>query len=179
MKNKESIRKTALSAMFVAIGMVLPFLTGQIPEIGNLLLPMHIPALLCGYICGAPWGLAAGFLMPVLRSLIIGFPAPFFPRAIAMAFELATYGFLAGLLYRRLLPQKKYSIYLSLAISMVAGRIVWGIVQLICAGFDFQKFNLSIFWAGAFAEAIPGIVLQFALIPVIILIFDKNKFFKK
>ena len=85
----------------LALGMVLPFLTGQIPSVGSRLLPMHIPALLTGYISGPMYGLLVGFVMPLFRSMIFGMP-PMFPTAVAMAFELATYGFIAGLLYRRM-----------------------------------------------------------------------------
>lgn len=173
MKNKKKIQKPMLSAMLLAIGLVLPFLTGQIPEIGNLLCPMHIPVILCGYICGGPWGLLVGFITPILRSFIFGMPV-LFPRAIAMAFELAAYGFFSGFLYNKL-PKKKASIYISLLISMVLGRLVWGVVQFLCAGLDIQKFNLSLFWAGAVIEAIPGIILQIVLIPVLVIALEKHK----
>jgi len=73
MKKADTLRLT-LAALFVALGLVLPFLTGQIPEIGSMLLPMHLPALLCGFVCGWPCGLAVGFVMPLLRSLIFGMP---------------------------------------------------------------------------------------------------------
>ena len=171
MKNKKNIYKPVLSAMFIAIGLVLPFFTGQIPEIGNLLCPMHLPVILCGYICGGPWGLLIGFATPILRSFIFGMPV-LFPRAIAMAFELATYGFFCGFLYKKL-PKRKISIYGSLLISMVLGRLVWGVVQFLCAGLDPEKFNISLFWAGAVVESIPGIILQIVLVPVLVIILEK------
>ena len=90
--------------MFLALCMVLPFLTGQIPEIGQALSPMHIPVLLCGFACGWPWGLAVGFIAPILRSLIFQMPA-MWPNAVSMAFELATYGFCSGILFK-VLPSK-------------------------------------------------------------------------
>lgn len=172
MKKKNTTTDLALAAMFLALAFVLPFFTGQIPQIGNMLCPMHLPVILCGYICGGPWGLAVGFAAPLLRSFIIGSPV-LFPRAVAMAFELATYGFLSGFLYR-LLPKKKINIYLSLIISMVIGRIVWGIVQIVCAGFNIEKFGLSAFWAGAVVNAVPGIIIQLVLIPVLIIIIEKS-----
>ncbi len=164
--------RLALSAMFLATAYVLPFLTGQLSAIGSKLCPMHIPVILCGYICGAPWGLAVGFTAPLLRSLTLGAPA-LFPRAVAMAFELAAYGFMSGLLYRRL-PKKKVNIYFSLLLSMIIGRIVWGTVQLCCVGFDFSKFGLSAFWAGAVVNAIPGIIIQIIFIPVCIAVLEKR-----
>ena len=137
-----------------------------------MLCPMHIPALLCGYFCGWPWGLAVGFIAPVLRSLLFGMP-PMFPVAICMAFELATYGAVSGLVYNKL-SHNKASIYISLLTAMVAGRLVWGIARFLCAGLDVTAFGLSAFWAGAITTAIPGIIVQILLIPVIVMALEKH-----
>ena len=51
-----ALKNLVLSAMFIAIGIVLPFFTGQIPEVGKMLLPMHLPVFFCGLIC---WVVAA------------------------------------------------------------------------------------------------------------------------
>lgn len=168
-----SVKKLVLSALFLAIGLVLPFLTGQIPEIGQMLCPMHIPALLCGFICGAPYGLAVGFICPLLRSLLFGMP-PMFPYAIAMAFEIGTYGFFAGFFYRRL-GDNGFGIYGSLVISMILGRLVWGAARLLLAFIDINPFTSTMFIAGALLEAIPGIILQLVLIPALLLAFKKAK----
>ena len=165
------IKKLVLSAMFLALALVLPFLTGQIPEIGNMLCPMHIPVLLCGFFCGWPWGLAVGFVAPVLRSVIFGMPK-LFPVAVCMTFELATYGAICGLLYSKL-PRKKISVYISLLTAMVAGRLVWGVARFLCAGLDVSAFGLSAFWAGAITTAIPGIIVQIILIPVLVMALEK------
>ena len=165
------IRKLTYAALFLALAMVLPFVTGQIPEIGKSLCPMHIPALLCGFLCGWPWGLAVGFIAPLLRSVIFGMPA-MFPGAVAMAFELAVYGGLSGLLYS-LLPKKKGSVYITLLIAMVAGRVVWGIVRLILAGLSGSSFTWALFLAGAVTTAIPGIILQLVLIPVLVMVLER------
>ena len=171
MKKQNQLLNLSLSAMFLALAYVLPFLTGQVPQIGSMLCPMHIPVLLCGFVCGAPWGLAVGFMAPLLRSLTLGMP-PLFPTAVSMAFELAVYGLITGLLYRAL-PKKKSSVYISLLCAMVAGRLVWGLVQFICMGLDTTAFNFAVFWAGAVTNALPGIVLQIVLIPVIIMVLNK------
>ncbi len=165
------VRRMTYAALFLAIAMVLPFVTGQIPEIGSMLCPMHIPALLCGFMCGWPWGLAVGFIAPLLRSVIFGMPA-MFPGAVAMAFELAAYGGLAGLLYR-LLPRKEWSVYAVLVISMIAGRIVWGIARVILAGLSGSSFTWALFLAGAFTNAIPGIIMHIILIPVLVIVMDR------
>lgn len=173
MKKQNNVVNLALSAMFLALAFVMPFMTGQIQQIGNMLCPMHIPVILCGFICGGPWGLLVGFIAPFLRSLVLGMP-PMFPVAFAMAFELAAYGLLSGILYRAF-PKKKGYIYCSLIISMISGRLVWGAVQFICMGLDASKFGLSAFWAGAVTNAIPGIILQVALIPVVIMLLEKTR----
>lgn len=173
MKKQNTTVNLALAAMFLTLAFVMPFLTGQIPQIGSMLCPMHIPVILCGYICGAPWGFLVGAIAPLLRSFALGMP-PLFPTAFSMAFELAVYGLMSGLLYR-LLPKKKTSIYLSLVISMTAGRLVWGIVQFFCMGLDTSKFGFSAFWAGAVVNALPGIAIQIVLIPIIIALLEKQK----
>ena len=140
---KTNVKILVLAALFLALALGLPFLTGQIPEIGSMLCPMHIPALLCGFFCGWPWGLAVGLIAPVLRSLLFGMP-PMFPMAICMSFELATYGLLAGLLYR-MLPKKALSVYVALLGAMVGGRVVWGLVMMVLMGVSGGSFTFA-FW---------------------------------
>ena len=165
------IKKLILAALFLAMAMVLPFLTGQIPEVGAMLCPMHIPALLCGFFCGWPWGLMVGIVAPLLRSVTFGMP-PMFPVAICMAFELATYGAVSGTLYR-LLPCRPVNVYVSLIAAMLAGRIVWGVVRVVLSGVTGAAFTWAAFAAGAFTQAIPGIILQVVLIPAIVLSLKK------
>lgn len=175
MKSKNQVVNLTLSSMFLAIAFVLPFLTGQIQQIGSMLCPMHIPVILCGFFCGGYWGLAVGFIAPLLRSLVLGMP-PLFPVATCMAFELATYGLVAGILHKKLSKDSahyKRNIYITLIAAMVVGRIVWGLAMFACLGFETSKFGLSAFVAGAITTAIPGIVLQLVLIPVIVIALRK------
>ncbi len=165
------VRRMTYAGLYLAIAMVLPFVTGQVPEIGSMLCPMHIPALLCGFMCGWPWGIAVGFTAPLLRSVIFGMPA-MFPGAVAMAFELAAYGGMAGLLYR-LLPRKTWAVYTALILSMIAGRIVWGAVRVILAGLSGSSFTWALFLAGALTNAIPGIIMHIILIPVLVIVMDR------
>ena len=168
------LKNMVLTAFFIALALLLPFLTGQIPQIGSMLSPMHIPVLLCGFVCGWPWGLIAGLVSPILRSFIFGMP-PLMPMALAMAFELAAYGAAAGLLYR-LLHKKTLSIYISLIAAMLIGRVVWGLVSIpLYAMFTDRTFALAAFWAGGFINAWPGIVLQIVLVPVIVFALEKAK----
>ena len=170
MQSKQ-LKKMVLAALFLAVALVLPFLTGQIPEVGSMLCPMHIPALLCGFFCGWPWGVAVGLIAPVLRSVLFGMP-PMFPVAICMSFELAAYGAVSGWLYAKL-PKKKISIYGALLSAMVIGRLVWGAARFICTGLDASAFGISAFWAGAVATAIPGIIVQIVLIPLLVMALEK------
>ncbi len=165
------IRKLTYAALYLAIALVLPFVTGQIPEIGSMLSPMHIPVLLCGFMCGWPWGLAVGFIAPLLRSVLFGMPA-LIPSAVAMAFELAVYGAMSGLLYA-ILPRKPWITYAVLVISMIAGRIVWGIARVILAGMTGSSFTWALFISGAVTNAIPGIILHLVLIPVLVMAMER------
>ena len=89
-----------------------------------------------------------------------------------MAFELAVYGCLSGLLYR-LLPEKKWRIYAALLIAMIAGRIVWGAVRVALAGLSGSSFTWALFLAGAITNAIPGIIMQIVLIPILVISMDR------
>lgn len=172
-------KKLTLAAMFMALGLVLPFLTGQIPQIGKMLLPMHLPVLLCGLICGWQYGAVIGFFLPIVRYAIFGMPV-LFPIGIAMAFELCTYGLVAGFIYGRSSWTCARAIYRSLVIAMLSGRVVWGIAQMILLGISGKGFTWQMFMAGAFVNAIPGIILQLILIPAIMIALDKAGFkFKK
>lgn len=173
MKNTH-IKKMVLSAMFIAIGIVLPFLTGQISLIGNMMLPMHIPVLLCGLICGWQYGLSVGFILPILRSFWLGMPR-MYPTAISMALELATYGFVIGFLYSSAKWQCTRSLYRCMLIAMVSGRVVWGVAQVMLLGIGTNGFTLQAFISGAFTNAVPGIVIQLVLIPAIMVALNKAK----
>ncbi len=163
-----------LAALFLALAYVMPFLTGQIPEIGSMLCPMHIPVLLCGFICGWPWGLVVGAVAPIMRSMLTGGFPPMFPTALCMAFELAAYGAISGLMHK-ILPKKKAYIYCSLLIAMIAGRIVWGTAMFIFMGIKGGSFTFTAFLAGAFTNAIPGIIVQIILIPLIVMLLESKK----
>ncbi len=163
MENKV-LKKTVLSAMFLSMGLVFPFLTLQVKEIGDSLLPMHLPVMFCGLLCGPGYGLIVGLVLPLLRSALFSMP-PMYPNAVWMAAELATYGFVIGLMYKRLSAFSFKGVYISLITSMLSGRVVWGIVKAILLGVRGKAFTLEAFITGGFLDAIPGIVLQLVLIP--------------
>jgi predicted membrane protein len=171
-KMQTKTKNIALSALFLALGLILPFFTGQIRSVGNLLLPMHLPVLLCGLICGPLWGGAVGLLLPIVRSFAFGMPK-LYPMAIGMSFELLAYGAAIGIIYK-LTRKNTLGIYISLISSIIIGRIVWGAVSPILYGIIGNAFTFQMFWASAVIKAIPGIILQIILIPAIMLI--KKKF---
>ncbi len=162
----KTIRDLTASGVCLALCLVLPFLTGQIREIGNMLCPMHIPVLLAGFVCGPWWGLAVGFIAPLLRHLI--FTMPKMPSALGMAFELAAYGCMVGVMYR-FLRGKIWGIYASLLTSMVGGRLIWGCAMALILGIGGSGFTWNAFLTGAVLNAVPGIVLQIVLVPIIVL----------
>ena len=167
----KNIKKLVWSAVFLALGLVLPFLTGQIPEIGSKLLPMHLPILLCGFVCGWKYGLLVGFITPLFRTVLFGMPP--LMTAIGMAFELATYGAVTGIAYSRL-AKSKARIYISLIAAMITGRVVWGLVSVILYGVSDAAFTWEIFLAGSLLNAIPGIILQLVAVPALMLAFEKS-----
>ena len=171
------IKKLVFCASLIAIGYVLPFMTGQIREIGNMLLPMHIPVMLAGLLLGWRCGATVGFVLPLTRSLIFTMPA-MYPSAVAMAFELATYGAVAGILAAALRVRPRIvSIYISLIVSMLAGRAVWGAVMALLMRQSEGSFGFSAFISGALLNAIPGIIIQLVFIPVLVFALEKTKAF--
>ncbi len=169
-----NVKKLAVTAMLFAVGMVLPFFIGQIPAIGKMLLPMHIPVLLCGFIVGWQYGALIGFLLPIVRGLVFGMP-PLYPNAVAMAFEMAAYGFVSGYLYSHARWQCTKMLYISLVTAMLAGRIVWAFAEVILLGIGGNIFTWKMFAAGAFLNAIPGIIVQLTLIPIIMVTLRRAK----
>ncbi len=169
-----NVKKLAVTAMLFAVGMVLPFFIGQIPAIGKMLLPMHIPVLLCGFIVGWQYGALIGFLLPIVRGLVFGMP-PMYPNAVAMAFEMAAYGFVSGYLYSHARWQCTKMLYISLVTAMLAGRIVWAFAEVILLGIGGNIFTWKMFAAGAFLNAIPGIIVQLTLIPLIMVALRRAK----
>lgn len=159
-------RRLVLAGLMLALALVLPFLTGQLPQIGNMLCPMHLPVLLCGFLLGWPWGPAVGVTAPLLRSALFGMP-PLYPVALAMCLELGCYGLVTGLLYPRV-RHTAAGDYAVLAAAMVSGRLVWGAARFVMAGLSGTAFPLQAFLSGAIFTALPGILLQLVLIPLIL-----------
>lgn len=172
------IKKICLVALFLVLGWILPVVTGRIPEIGKMLLPMHLSVMLCGFILGKNYGLLIGFITPITRFLIFGIPV-LYPTAICMMFELATYGFVCGLMIKIFAGKLKLnyllSVIISLVIAMLVGRIIWALSRMLCGLFDHNYFTFKMFLAGGFVTAWPGITAQFIIIPSILVVLNKLK----
>ncbi len=164
--NRNSLRKLTLAALCVALGVIFPQLFHMIPRSGMILLPMHLPLLLCGLLTGPFWGLVAGVVTPILSNLITGMP-PMGPILYSMIFELAVYGFLAGVLFQFI--RTKYvvlDLYLSLILAMLGGRIIYGLANglIFSAG---TGYGIEAWLTGSFVTGLPGIILQLVLIPLL------------
>src|SRR5690554_5178232 len=137
MKNrKSSVKLIVLSGLFIAIGIIFPSFFHFFKIGGQVALPMHIPVILGGYFLGPLYGLLVGILTPILSSVLTGMPpiSPI-PMAIIMTIELGVYGFLSGLLYKKL----KQNIFLSLIVVMIAGRVAAGITVAVLVNFFSYK----------------------------------------
>lgn len=166
MKKEKNLRKSILAALFLSIGLMLPLVTMQLPMVGKMLCPMHIPVLLSGFILGGPYGMLVGFIMPLLRSVIFGMPV-MLPDAVCMAFELGTYGFVTGFLSEKTHKGMK-ALYIVLIAAMLSGRMVWGFAAAVIYTFVGAEFTWKIFFMVGFVNAVPGILLQLVFVPVLV-----------
>ncbi|MCL2556446.1 MAG: DUF1893 domain-containing protein [Firmicutes bacterium] len=166
-KNLNLTKNIAYTAMFVAIGVLLPFVTAHaftpagIIGPGPIFLPMHIPVILGGLILGPIFGLIVGVLSPLLSSLITGMPV-LYPMLPIMIIELSLYGAMSGLFYKKL----KFPIFASLPIAMIIGRIGYGLIWL-----SLLQLNPNMTAPGiilAIQTGIPGIAIQLIIIPILI-----------
>ena len=167
-----AVKNLVTAAMMMALGLVLPFLTGQIPEVGSMMLPMHLPVLLCGLICGWQYGGVVGFVLPLFRYMLFGMPP--MPVGIAMAFELAAYGAVVGYLYSHARWQCVVSLYRCLIAAMIAGRLVWAAARVVMTGVAGVPFTWELFLSGALLTAIPGIILQLIVIPAVMVALNRT-----
>ena len=165
--NQSYIQRIILSGLFIGMAIVLPFFTGQIQALGQSILPMHLPILICGFICGPKYAAISGFIAPILRSILFGMP-PMVPVALAMSFELATYGFVIGLLAMFLSLKRWINLYIIFLVAMVAGRIVLGLSNLWLYGLAGKSYGFEIFISMAIIDSLPGIILQMITVPIII-----------
>ena len=151
------ISAIALPQVFHVVGAV----SGLGSALGASFLPMHLPVLLAAFLAGPVVGVFAGLISPIISFLLSGMPAstilPF------MALELATYGLVGGLLRNTKMP-----VFAKLVLVQLAGRAVRAIAVLLAV----YAFGGSDALLSQLPEmvlvALPGILLQWALIPLLV-----------
>ena len=172
MNKMTTVKKSIICAVSIALCVVLPMAFHAVQNAGSIFLPMHIPVLLCGLICGWPFGLMCGLVGPLLSSVFTGMP----PMAYlpSMMVELAVFGLATGLLMKYVKTGKLFAdLYISLVGAMLAGRIVGGIARALI--FARGSYSMAAWTAGYFVTALPGIIIQLALIPVIYFALEKAR----
>lgn len=171
MRQMNPIKRMTLTAVCVALCVVLPIAFHSIPNAGSVFLPMHIPVLICGLICGWPYGLLCGLLGPLLSSVLTGMP----PAAMlpAMMVECGTYGMVSGLVLKVVRTKSTYGdLYIALIVAMLAGRVVSGIAKALIFS---PGMALSAWVTASFVTAIPGIVIQLVFLPSVVFTLMKAK----
>lgn len=173
MESYTTLRKLAVTAVCMALCVVLPLTVHAIPNSGVLLSPMHLPVLLCGLVCGWQYGFLCGLAGPLLSCMITGMP-PTGPILYGMLVELPVYGFVSGILMQlirtgKLLPD----LYLSLISAMLAGRIAGGIAKALF--FSSGSYTLRLWASAYFLSGLPGILLQLLLLPALYLALRKAR----
>ena len=169
---KRYIQTLVQAGLLLALCLLLPFLTGQIPQVGSMLLPMHLPVLLAGYLCGPLWAAGVGAVAPLLRNLLFGMP-PLYPVGLSMTVELAVYGLVVGLVWPRVREKGAAGVYMALVSAQLVGRLAWGAARFVMMGLGGSEFSLALFLSGAVTGAVPGIVLQLVLVPVLVRALQK------
>ncbi len=170
MKSRNSLYNMILTALFIALAIVLPtIISANSPDLARTLCPMHIPIFICGAVCGWQWGMMAGVISPLLRSVLFSAPI-LYPNAVAMAFELSAYAVIIALMLRLLAGklERLASVYVSMVVAMIFGRLVFAMAKFALLGIDGQAYTWSLFMSEAVLSAGPAIVLQFAVIPPIV-----------
>ena len=165
MQKMSAVKKSIITAVCIALCVVLPQAFHAVPTAGAIYLPMHIPVLLCGLLCGWSYGLLCGLAGPALSALLTGMP----PAAVlpGMLVECGVYGLAAGLLMQLVRTKHLYAdLYISLAAAMLLGRVVSGIAKALI--FSAGSYSMVSWVAGSFVTALPGIVIQLALLPSIV-----------
>lgn len=167
--NRTNVKNLVMTALFVALGLLLPMAFHAF-GLGKAFLPMHIPVLMCGLICGPRMGALCGAVTPLLSAALTGMPV-LFPTGVAMVFELAVYGAMTGLLYRN----KRWNIYAALIVAMLVGKAVAGCANAVFLGVAGDPYSFSIYLNATFVTTLPGIVVQLVFVPLLVKILEKAR----
>lgn len=164
------VKKLVFTAACAALCLVLPMAFHTVPNAGSIFLPMHIPVLLCGLICGWPYGLVCGLIGPAISSLT-GMP----PLAVlpSMMVECAAYGAVTGLMMKFVRTKHPtVDLYISMVTAMVLGRVIAGLVKALILAPGTPAFA----WVTtSLVTGIPGIAIQLIVMPAIVFALTKAK----
>ncbi|MCR4887040.1 MAG: ECF transporter S component [Clostridiales bacterium] len=184
-KNRQ-VYSMAITAMLLGLGMLVPYLTGRVPEIGKFFSPIHIPVLICALTCGWKWALGLGIALPLINSALFQMP-PFPAKAVPMVFELAAYGLAGGLIYAAFLRRRGHEnhwpyLVIALFCAMVIGRVVGGAAKGALFTFllpDQKSYTVSTFFSMLFADyfvgTAVGAAIHLLLIPPVVMALEKAK----
>lgn len=173
MNRKSGLYSLLVTAILLAVGIVLPFLTGNMQVLGQAISPLHIPVLICGLTCGWGWGMGLGIVLPLLRSVLFGMP-PLVPVAIPMAFEMAAYGALCGLLYP-MLSKAYWAMLIAMVIAMLAGRLVGGAAKAVVMGIQGNAYTFQAFVTAYFVNTAVGAVIHLIVVPLVVTALEKAR----
>lgn len=158
------VKRMVTTAICVAMCVVLPLAFHAIPNAGAVMLPMHIPVLLCGLVCGWQYGFVCGLIGPLLSSFT-GMPS----MAVlpGMMVECAVYGLVTGILMRLVRTGKPTAdLYISMVSAMFLGRLLSGFAKSLV----FAPGTAPFAWVTtSLVTGIPGIIVQLVVMPVLVL----------
>lgn len=171
MRTRNSIKNMTMAAVCVALCVVLPIAFHSIPDAGSVFLPMHIPVLICGMICGWPYGFICGLMGPLISSALTGMPPiAFLP---GMMVECAAYGMVSGLMLKYVHTKSTYAdLYIALITAMIAGRVISGIAKALIFT---PGLAMSAWITASFVTALPGILIQLVFLPSVVFTLMKAK----
>ena len=175
MNNKFSnVKKTVTAAMCTAMCVVLPLMLHALPNAGSTLCPMHIPVLLCGFICGWSYGMLCGLAGPMLSSLVTGMPS--MATLPVMSSELMAYGAVTGIMMQLVRTKIIYiDLYISLLSAMIAGRVLAGVMSALIFLGSGVNYSMSLWAASYFITSLPGIIIHLTILPGIIFALEKSR----
>jgi len=182
MTKMSTTRKLVVTAMLIALCVVLPMAFHTIPRAGSILLPMHIPVLLAGLVCGWKFGLITGAVGPILSTMLTGMP-PTMAIASLMSIELAVYGLVTGvMIYFVRTRSATLDLYVSLVVAMLVGRIIAGFAQYIYFfGGTYvnevwtANYTMGLWASSYFVTSLPGLVIQLAFIPSVVMALERER----
>lgn len=168
---KIKTKDIVLIGLFIALGIILPLAFHAVgTDLGRMFSPIHIPALIAGALMGPVPGLLVGLLSVLASSLFTSMPP--FPYAFVMMAEVGSYGLFAGL-FGKFLTKDALGTFVSTALAMVAGRIVYGFAQYIFLAAKGNSYSINAWVTSMFVTGLPSIILHVILVPIVILLLRK------